>query len=192
MPPRTTYGRSGNPGSTYGVGASRQPNIGYGRPSSTTQVRITITWEPAARVYKVVVPYDENFIEFIKAKIPGNKRAWDGSQKCWFVDEDVINVLVVLGTELWTADAVVFHSREEVEKAEREQREAQRQAVLNALPPRERAAMEFIELCTTDALKAAYRKAALELHPDRASGDAERMTKLNAAWAALEKELSQK
>ena len=116
----------------------------------------------------------------------------DADSKQWRVEDGWEKVLVALATELWGADSVSFRSRQDVEQELAQLAKAQREAFMSALPPKERACFEFFELCSLDALRAAFRKMALELHPDRNGGDAVRMTKLNAAWSVLEKELSKK
>lgn len=159
-------------------------------PPTTTATRCTITWDAAARVYMVNTPYDSNFVEFIKAKIPGKERAWDPGTKTWTVEERWLDVLQLLATELWTADAVKVITREQVETELRVQQEAQRSAIIATLPERERAIYEFITALPFEAVQAAYRKAALALHPDRNPTDGEAMSKLNAAWTKVEKEFS--
>jgi hypothetical protein len=165
---------------------------GYGSATGGTQVRCTILWDPAALAYLVQIPYDPNFIEFLKAKIPGPQRAWDSDMKQWRVEDGWERVLITLATELWGAGSISFRSRAEVEQEQVQLANAQREAFMSALPPKERACFEFFELCSLDALKAAFRKMALELHPDRNNGSAEKMTRLNTAWSTLETELSKK
>lgn len=170
--------------------------------SAQNAPRATFEWDSVAKAYKVDTPFDSNFVEFIKAKIPGQHRApqYDPQTKkfaFWFIAEQFVEPLVELARLIWPAQgAVRFVSRSEVEaqqvereRLEREQREAHKQAIIQALPERERAMVSFLSLLSLDALKAAYRKAALELHPDR-GGDAAKMAKLNAAFAELEKEFA--
>jgi hypothetical protein len=152
-------------------------------------IKCTITWDSAARVYSISTPYEPNFVEFIKAKIPGRSRAWDPGTKLWTVEEEWMDILRQLAIELWTETCVSVTTRSEVEDAEKIQREAQQQAILQALPERERALYEFLKTLPFEAVKAAYRKAAMELHPDRNPTDGEAMSKLNAAWAKVEVEL---
>lgn len=164
----------------------------YGTATGGTQVRCTILWDTASQAYTVQVPYDENFREFLKAKIPGPQRAWDPTAKLWRIESGWEQMLIVLATELWGAGSVVFHSRQEIEQEQAQLAQAQREAFMSALPPKERACFEFFDLCSVDALRAAFRKMSTELHPDKNGGDAERMTKLNVAWTALEQEMTKK
>jgi hypothetical protein len=100
-----------------------------------------------------------------------------------------MEVIRLLASELWPGQ-VTLVTRSEVEDAERKQREALRVQLLAALPPREAAMFEFFEVCPLTSLKAAYRHAATQLHPDKQNGDSDKMSKLNAAWDKLEKELN--
>lgn len=191
-PNRPSYGaaqQARRSGAAYNPPATSTP---YGTATGGTQVRCTILWDAVALAYIVQVPYDPNFIEFLKAKVPGPQRAWDPDSKQWRVEDGWERVLIALATELWGAGSVSFHSRQDVETEQAQLAKAQREAFMSALPPKERACFEFFELCSLDALRSAFRKMALELHPDRNSGDATRMAKLNAAWSVLEKELSKK
>lgn len=138
--------------------------------------------------YNVNVPYQPNFVEFIKAKVPGSDRAWVASTKTWVIKENWMEVIKLLATELWPGQVTIV-TRQEVEDAEKKMREAQRLAILQALPTRERAMFEFFEVCPLECLAAAYKRAAMLLHPDKQGGDANKMSQLNAAWSKLEKEL---
>lgn len=157
---------------------------------SPPKLQCTITWDSAAEAYSCATPYQPNFIEFIKTRIPGKQRAWDATQKLWFVKEDWLDIIQTLATELWGADAVKVITRKEVEDAERVQVRAQQEAILAALPERERAFYDFLTALPFEAMQAAYRRAALLLHPDRNPTDGEAMAKLNAAWSKIEKEYS--
>lgn len=193
-PPKRTrsYGSSFNPpvNSIYAstAGASGYPATPAAQQASQApKVQCTIKWNSAIGAYEVNTPYQPNFVEFIKAKIPGAERAWIPSSKTWVVQDRWLVVIVTLASELWGANAVDVVSRASVEDAEKELAAQQRLVILAALPERERAIFEFVELLPRTALQAAYRKAALDLHPDRNEGDGEQMSKLNVAWNAVEK-----
>lgn len=156
--------------------------------TATASVKCTITWDSAARVYSISTPYEPNFVEFVKAKIPGSQRAWDPATKLWTIEESWLEVIQLLATELWGAASVQITTRQSVEDAEREAREAQQKAIIMSLPERERAIYEFVSALPFEAVQAAYRKAAMLLHPDRNPTDGEAMAKLNAAWSRMEKE----
>lgn len=164
------------------------PTTSYGSPA-TPSIKCTITWDSAAGVYSVSTPYELNFVEFIKAKLPGKERAWDPNTKLWTIEEKWLDVIKQLAVELWTEACVSVTTRASIEDAERVQREAQQQAILQALPERERALYEFLKALPFEAIQAAYTKAAMLLHPDRNVNDGDAMSKLNAAWSKLEKEL---
>lgn len=174
-------GRYSNYGTKHGGGATFSP-------PQAQAVKCTIIWDSAAGVYSVSTPYEPNFVEFIKAKIPGNQRAWDPNTKLWTIEETWLEVIQTLATELWGATAVSVTTRQAIEDAERAARDAQRNAIVASLPERERAVFEFVSALPFEAVQAAYRKAALLLHPDRNPVDGTRMAELNAAWSRIEKE----
>jgi hypothetical protein len=145
--------------------------------------------------YAVKSQYQQNFIEFIKAKIPGSDRAWDAAQKVWYIKEAWFDIMYELASQLWP-NAVTTLTREAAERAWKEQ-EAARSAMLKAqresvLGPFESALLAFCEMCDLESLKAAYRKAAIALHPDKQGGDQERMARLNASWFVIEQELKKR
>lgn len=160
------------------------------RVSAASQaIKCTISWDSAAQVYMVSAPYEPNFVEFIKLKIqPARDRAWDPNTKMWAIEPSWLDLIQSLATELWTASYVKVITRDEVEQAERAEKEAQRNAIVASLPERERAIYEFVTALPFEAIQAAYRKAATLLHPDRNPTDGEAMSKLNASWTRIEKE----
>lgn len=183
---RTRYGVNS------GSNAVNLPPYGATPVPAPVQTQCTITWDPAAFAYVVTTPYVPSFIDVLKAKIPGSQRAWDAINKVWKVEEQWLDFIATLATELWTAKAVKITTKKEVDEAVAAQQLAQRTAMLQMLPEKERSIMQFIDMLSLDALKAAYRKAAIELHPDKNGGDGKHMALLNEAWTRIEKEFTQK
>lgn len=175
----------------YSRGSRFTPQGYPGAQQATKQTQCSFTWDMPRSAYGVKCEYQPNFIEFIKAKIPASDRVWDPNVKTWFIKEPWFDVMVELAQQLWPgAVAVITRSQSEAawtaqENARKAALAAQRQAVLG---PFESALLDFCSLCDEDALRAAYRKAALTLHPDR-GGDKDTMAKLNASWFVVEQEL---
>jgi hypothetical protein len=174
----------------YSRGMRRQ---GYPQAQSA-QTQCSFAWDMPRSAYGVKCEYQPNFIEFIKAKIPASDRVWDPNIKTWFIKEPWFDVMVELAQQLWPWSVVVITraQSEQAWKAQEDARKAalatQRQAVLG---PFESALLDFCSLCDEDALKAAYRKMSLALHPDK-GGDSDKMARLNAAWFVVESELRKK
>jgi len=177
-----------------GVGGMGTHTPGYSTPQSQRTTQCTFTWDMPRSAYGVKCEYQPNFIEFIKAKIPASDRVWDPNVKTWFIKEAWFDVMHELALQLWPgAVTVLTRAASEAawqaqENARKAALAAQRQAVLG---PLESALLEFTLLCDEDALRAAYRKMSLALHPDR-GGDADKMARLNALWFVVEQELRKK
>ena len=73
---------------------------------------------------------------------------------------------------------------------------AGRRAAAPRVRDRRRAALARVlgvplDMCSIEEVRAAFRRRAMELRPDRPGGSHDAMTELNAALAAVEQELSQ-
>ncbi len=171
------------------------PARSYAHASTASASQCSFEWDVARCAYALKAEYQPNFIEFLKAKIPGSDRAWDPSTKTWYIKDAWFDILFELASQLWPG-AVACVPRAQAEQAFKEQ-EAARNAMLQAqraavLGPFESALLAFCALCDLDSLKASYRKAATQLHPDKAGGDSDKMSKLNAAWYLIEQEFTKK
>lgn len=191
-PPSNLYGKRGQ-----NVAYRSRPISSYSQAQTTSRptTQCTFEWDMARSAYSVKTQFNENFIEFIKAKIPGSDRAWNPDLKIWFIKEAWYDIMFELASQLWPG-AVATITKAQAETAWKEQ-EASRLKMLTAqraavLGPFENALLEFCALCDTDSLRAAYRKMSIVLHPDKPGGDADKMARLNAAWFVVETELKKK
>lgn len=166
-----------------------------GSPSGTPQC--SFTWDVPRQAYAINADYQQNFLEFIKAKVPVSDRVPEYDSvtrkfKCWYIKEAWYDILYELAVHIWGPSGVRAVTKEDAERAWKAQEDArkaalaaQRQAVLG---PFEAALLDFCSLCDIDALRAARNKMAIALHPDK-GGDPDKMAKLNASWFIVETEL---
>ena len=170
-------------------------------PSSPyqTQSQCTFTWDVPRQAYSITTPFQPNFVEFIKAKVPVSDRVADYDPqtrkfRAWYIKEAWFDVLYELASQLWP-NAVTVLSKQQAEAAWKAQEDAriaalaaQRAAVLG---PFESALLDFCSLCDVDALRKARNAMATTLHPDK-GGDPDKMAKLNASWYIVETELKKR
>jgi hypothetical protein len=172
------------------------PTPGYSAQPSAQSAQCSFTWDVPRQAYAIATGFNQNFIEFIKAKVPVSDRVPDYDPttrkfRCWYVKEAWFDILNELASQLWPNQIYVL-TREAAEaawlaqeKARLDALAAQRAAVLG---PFESALLDFASLCDVDSLRAARNKMAIALHPDK-GGDADKMAKLNASWFIVETEL---
>jgi len=123
--------------------------------------------------YRLVAPYNEALVRFIKATIPASDRAWDSRLKVWVIAKQWRDRLAAVLTELFGPTGVIIIDPS------------------STAPPAPSpsgdlasAALDFVLALPEAALKTAYRQAAMLLHPDR-GGSPEAMSRLNSAWERL-------
>lgn len=141
-----------------------------------TGPRCRIWWDSSLGAYRCSTPFSKEFVEFIKIAIPVSDRAYDPTTKVWAFAEKYLDVILDTAKKVWKGPGEVVC----ITKAQTQQATAS-PAVAKATP--EQVLVEFVKLLPIDALVAAYRKAAQELHPDRQeSSSMEKMTQLNTLW----------
>lgn len=146
---------------------------------------IRIWWDTSVSAYRMASPFNATLVDAIKQHIPVSDRSYDPTTKIWtFVERQLTPLQGLL--KLIGAQATVI-TRQQAEAAAAQSSGngagAQRGAPLDTV------IIEFVRLVPADAMKSAYRAAALQLHPDRQGGNADKMTRLNAAWSRIQKEV---
>lgn len=135
-------------------------------------------WE-AGGVFLCSFSYSPGLVDFIKETIPARERRWDKDAKAWsFAAGHAHRVLN-------EARRLGFSCRTEgIGEDARRDTPPPRPAYRNT----DDAIVAFFRLLPPDALKAAYRAAAIKLHPDH-GGDEQAMKELNELWQRIEEEL---
>jgi hypothetical protein len=143
-------------------------------------IKCKLWWDNSVGAYRISTPYSPQFVDYIKASIPGSDRAYDKATHYWTFSEKYFKQVEDVIKKLWPTEHVII-SHAQAQSASAPPALA-RTAITTAIE-------EFFLLLPFDAANAAYRKAALELHPDREGGNMEKMSKLNALWDRIKKEV---
>ena len=146
--------------------------------------QVQIYWDTQVKMYRIRCKYNKDFIDRLKQAIPYTDRGWDGTTRTWAFLEAWLPVVERLVEDSLFA-AILFTSKAEAEAEEARYRaeELPSEPVTKA----NKAAIAFVDLCTPEALKAAYRIAIAKLHPD-AGGDHAKAAEFNQAYQSLLKE----
>jgi len=148
--------------------------------SPTGSVRIW--WDTNLGGYRMISPYNQGFVDLLKAAIPGSDRSWDGTSKTWSFTDKYLSGVIALSEKVFGTKATVI-TREQAEKATTPPSVGKATVIT--------VAQEFMSLIPYESAQRAYKHAAALFHPDH-GGDMEKMSRLNALWQRLEKELYKK
>jgi hypothetical protein len=141
---------------------------------------VRIWWDSQVAAYRIAMPYSQEFVSAIKALIPASDRAFDPTTKVWTFTERFFDPMQLLCEKVYGKHNVVAVTRQQAQSA-------QAPASITKFTAAQ-LAVDFLTLVGFDAAQAAYRRGAVALHPDH-GGNLEKMTKLNAVWQRLEKEV---
>jgi hypothetical protein len=147
--------------------------------------KCSIFWDTSVQAYRMKCQFKPQLIEFLKKQIPHSERSWDESSKIWTFTEKYLDGVRLLAETIFTKNECAVLTRAQVEAAQKPPAGGISVRTLNAI---DSALADFMRLISYDAARAAYRRAAVELHPDK-GGDMEKMSKLNALWTKIEKEV---
>jgi hypothetical protein len=141
--------------------------------------RCTIFYDPKLDGYHIQCAYNPAFIEFLKAAIPASDRGFDPPTKTWMFAKKYLDAVQQSAERFFGKNDVSVITEKQV--AGSAPQTVAKQSLDSVM-------IEFMKLLPTDAATAAYRKAAMLLHPDR-GGDMEKMSKLNTLWDRLQSEV---
>jgi hypothetical protein len=154
-------------------------------------IKCRIWWDTQAQAYVVSSSYSDKLVDALKTLIPSGDRNWDPATKFWYLKENYGEAIRSIASSAFGIHAVSFTSRTVAEQSaqQSQQRASQHGTALNATHgSTEDALLAFCSLAGYDALRAAYRRAATDMHPDKQSGDGTKMARLNELWSRIEKE----
>jgi hypothetical protein len=150
-------------------------------------IKARVWYDLQSGAYVVSSAYNDKLVEALKTLIPSGDRSYDPQTKHWFVKEQYGEFIRSICVNAFGVHAVSFTSRQVAEQAQTQSRQY---APLSSTPSgtTEAAIQDFFALLDYDSAKAAYRRAAGVLHPDKQGGDASKMSRLNELWGRIEKE----
>lgn len=154
-------------------------------------IKARIWWDDQAQAYVISSSYNDKLVNALKTLIPSGERNYDPQTKFWYVKEKWGAVIQSIAADAFGIHSVSFTSKQVAQQAQQQQQAYQRPTT-SYQGTTEGAIVEFFGLLSYDAAKHAYRKAAVDLHPDKPTGDAAKMAKLNELWTRIEKEFFKK
>ena len=157
------------------------------RPKNMTpNLQIRIWWDTSVQAYRMASPYNSELVEVLHTVIPYSDRVFDKQTKMWtFVEKYLIPLEKMLVGTMGFQPQIVTRVQVETQQSQQSQTSsapATRGKAIDVV------LVEFMKLLPFDAAKAAYRRAVMELHPDK-GGDPRKASSLNEAWSRIEKEL---
>jgi len=143
-----------------------------------------VWWDDGVMAYRARFPFKQQVVDFLKQQIPHSERSWDDQSKIWTFTEGYLTGTVEFFKIAFGNQEVAVVTREQTEKA----KAARQQPGLVKLTGIDAQLAEFMRLIPYEAARDAYRRAAIALHPDK-GGDMEKMSKINALWTKIQKEI---
>jgi hypothetical protein len=143
---------------------------------------VRIWWDIDVQGYKIMSPYIEPLVKFLKANIPVSDIQLDDRTNTWTFHERQLPVI----------QAYLDFLKIKPNLTTRQQAEANaRRAGANSSSSKsaiDLAILEFYKLIPFNAALRAYREAQMSVHPDK-GGDPDVAARLNAAWDRMKREV---
>lgn len=147
-------------------------------------IKVRIWYDTQLDAYTVSSSYSKAFVDGIKAFIPVGSRDYDPKSHFWYIKEQYVDIVRTMAEKAFGVGTVSFTSKQVSQQSQQ-----YTQQYVSQSTPQQALLAEFVELIPYDALKRAYLLACQALHPDRPTGDAQKMSRLNQLWDRIEKEV---
>jgi hypothetical protein len=156
-------------------------------------IKAKIWWDDQAQAYVVSSGYNEKLVAALKNLIPSGMRSYDPSTKFWYLNEKYGEFIRDIASTAFGMHSVSFTSKQVAQQAQQSaSQQAYNRPTTSYQGTTEGAIVEFFGLLSHSSAKRAYLQASQELHPDKPTGDASKMAKLNELWSRIEKEFYKK
>ena len=154
-------------------------------------IKVRIWYDTQLDAYTVSSSYSKAFVDGIKAFIPVGSRDYDPKSHFWYIKEQYVDIVRTMAEKAFGVGTVSFTSKQVSQQSQQYTNQYQQASPYQArqATPQQALLAEFVELIPYDALKRAYLLACQALHPDRPTGDAQKMSRLNQLWDRIEKEV---
>lgn len=146
-----------------------------------------VWWDAGVLAYRAQFPYKPQIVDFLKKQIPHSDRSWDETSKTWTFTENYLDDTVKFMRLIFGDQEVACVTRQQFEASQ----QPRSNISVRSLDAKDALLARFMKSIPYESAKAAYRHAAMFLHPDR-NKDPEAMSKMsevNALWSKIEKEV---
>jgi hypothetical protein len=152
-------------------------------------IKCRIWWDGNLDAYTVSSSYSEKLVNSLKQFIPAGSRDFDPQTKFWHIKEQYGVFVQQIAEAAFGVGSVSFTSKNVTQQAGSQQAWSGQRNVSTTNPQTtEDALLAFMNLVPYEAAKKCYLVASQTLHPDRPTGDAQKMSRLNELWDRVEKE----
>jgi hypothetical protein len=162
-------------------------------------IRARIWWDATLDSYVVSTSYNSKLVDSLKQFIPSGSRDFDPPTKFWYIKEQYGDFVRQICESAFGVDSVLFTSKNVTQQSTTQNPYASyprpgsapynQTAVASSSPlSTEDAIIAFMNLVPYEAAKKCYLVASASLHPDKPTGDAQKMSRLNQLWERIEKE----
>jgi hypothetical protein len=152
-------------------------------------IKARIWWDSSLNSYVVSSSYNTKLVESLKSFIPSGSRDFDPQTKFWYIKEQYGEFVRQIAEQAFGVGSVSFTSKNVSQQASSQQAYSGRPTVVSSGSlTTEDALIAFMNLVPYEAAKKCYLFATATLHPDKPTGDAQKMSKLNQLWERIEKE----
>jgi len=180
----------------YRWSTQQNPYSWSGGQQTNMAIKCRIWWDSALNSYVLSGAYNSRLVEGLKATIPSGSRDHDPATKFWYFQEQYGEFVRQMAEAAFGVGSVSFTSRNVTQQAGSQQGQQAYQAgsrpttpaSLNGSGTTEDAIIAFMNLVPYEAAKRCYLGASATLHPDKPTGDPQKMSKLNQLWERIEKE----
>lgn len=153
------------------------------------QTTVRVWWDTSVQAYRMTSSFNRQLVDTFKQCVPASNRSFDDQTKIWTFIESYLSPLQNVFKMLGLHPTII--TRQQAEQAQQSQpRSAANSPVTSRTASIEDVVYTFMKSLPYDAALAAYRKAAMLLHPDRnPQSTMDTMSTLNATWTRIAKEL---